>query len=134
MCAGNLVFFLGLITVDALLFGVVGTYIESLWIWGWNLGTVYLGWQLAKQRFRQQREQNGFTFKVDRSFRTPFLLMLPGLVSDTLALSAIVSAYVRNRRYQQRRRSSSLWVGQPDAKGVIQVEAVRVSQQQRPKP
>lgn len=127
MCAVNLLLFFTILSSDLFLFGIVGQYIDAVWIWGWNLGTVYFGWQLLKARFRLQRAQGGSMLRIDRSYRAPLLLMMPGLLSDGWALVDITTAYVRDQRYLRRRRASSLWVGQPDKNGVIKVQAVRIT-------
>jgi len=126
MCAANLLLLVTLLAIDIVLFGILGRYVDAFWLWVWNLGTVYLGWQLLKIRFRAQRADGGGVLKVDATYRAPVFFMMPGVVSDGIALGSLVAAYVRNQRYFRRRRASTLWVGQPTKDGVIKVQGVRV--------
>ena len=126
MCAANLLLFVTLLASDIVVFGISGHYVDAVWLWGWNLGTVYLGWQLLKERFRAQRAEGGGVLKIDATYRAPVFLMMPGFVSDGIALSSLAAAYVRDQRFSRRRRASKLWVGQPAKDGVIKVQGVRV--------
>ena len=126
MCAVTLLFFFMLLSTDIYIFGELAKHVDAFWIWSWNLAMIYVGWQLIKRRFNAQRAEKGLTLKIDASYRAPFLLLIPGLLSDGVAICTLGYAYLREQRYHRRRRASSLWVGKPGADGVIKVEAVRV--------
>ena len=126
MCGTNLLLFFGLIAADAVVLSTLAEYVDGGWIWLWHMVTAYVGWQLAKQSFRSQRQGGGVNIRLNGTFRAPLFLLMPGLITDGLATAELLSRYVASRRYLGRRRVSNLWVGEPDRHGVIPVEAVRV--------
>ena len=126
MCGVNLLLFLGLLSVDFMVFGHLSSQIGAGAVWGYNLATAYIGWILFKRNWRAKRTKLNQVVQVDQTFRAPFFLMMPGLASDGVALALMLRRGLQRRRYIQRRRASTLWVGEPDADGIIDVEAVRI--------
>ena len=131
MCGTNLLLFFGLIAADAVVLSTLAEYIGGGWIWLWHMVTAYVGWQLAKQKFRSQRQGSGVNIRLSGTFRAPLFLLMPGLITDALATIELLSRYIASQRYLTRRRASNLWVGEPDRHGIIQVEAVRVESPER---
>ena len=126
MCGVNLLLFLGLLSADFVIFGHLSSYIGVGAVWGYNLVTAYVGWILFKRNWRAKRTKSNQGVQVDQTFRAPFFLMMPGLITDGVAMSLMLRRGLQRRRYTQRNRASSLWVGEPDANGIIDVEAVRI--------
>ena len=130
MCALKILLLFLVVTIETYLFQVVASGVEEIWVWTWNLGTAFLGWQLLKQRFKGTGGR--VARQLDGRYRVPLFLLLPGLLTDSLALGLIVIGYGRSKRYQRRQRASSLWVGEPDEHGVIDVQAIRLDTPKTP--
>ena len=126
MCGVNLLLFLSLLSADFVIFGHLGSLLGVGAVWGYNLATADVGWILFKRSWRAKRAKSRQAISLDQTFRVPFFLIMPGLISDGIALALMLRRGLQRRRYVQRHRASSLWVGEPDANGIIEVEAVRL--------
>ena len=126
MCGVNLLLLLGLLASDLMIFGHLSGHVGVGAVWGYNLVTAYIGWTLFKRNWRAKRTVSNQVVHMDQTFRAPILLMMPGLITDGVAVALMLRRGLQRRRYVRRDRASSLWVGEPDVNGIIDVEAVRI--------